>query len=179
MIGATLGFLVWNYPFGHVFLGDGGAYLLGFMLAELAILLVMRNPQISAWYPALLFSYPIVETTFSIYRKRCLRGMPPSQPDGVHLHMLVYKRVIRWAVGSHNADQLLHRNAATSPYLWALTLLAAVPATLAWNNEKLLAACLAIFVAIYLWLYFAIVRFRTPRWMILRERRKPSTSRTR
>ena len=34
---ATLGFLVWNFPFGRVFLGDGGAYFLGFMLAELAV----------------------------------------------------------------------------------------------------------------------------------------------
>src|SRR5690606_9011588 len=33
---ATLGFLVWNFPFGRVFLGDGGAYFVGFMLAELA-----------------------------------------------------------------------------------------------------------------------------------------------
>ncbi len=30
MIGALLGFLVWNYPRGKIFLGDGGAYLLGF-----------------------------------------------------------------------------------------------------------------------------------------------------
>src|SRR3546814_12763274 len=35
---ATLGFLVWNFPFGRVFLGDGGAYFLGFMLAELAVI---------------------------------------------------------------------------------------------------------------------------------------------
>src|SRR3546814_20290062 len=32
---ATLGFLVWNFPFGRVFLGDGGAYFVGFILAEL------------------------------------------------------------------------------------------------------------------------------------------------
>src|SRR3546814_17428537 len=43
---ATLGFLVWNFPFGRVFLGDGGAYFLGFMLAELAVQLVVRNPSV-------------------------------------------------------------------------------------------------------------------------------------
>src|SRR3546814_19631605 len=34
---ATLGFLVWNFPFGRAFLGDGGAYFVGFILAELAV----------------------------------------------------------------------------------------------------------------------------------------------
>jgi len=38
-LGATLGFFVWNYPRGLVFLGDGGAYVLGCIVAELGILL--------------------------------------------------------------------------------------------------------------------------------------------
>jgi UDP-N-acetylmuramyl pentapeptide phosphotransferase/UDP-N-acetylglucosamine-1-phosphate transferase len=56
--GATAGFLIWNYPVGLIFLGDGGAYFIGFMLGELALLLVMRNPQVSTWYAALLLIYP-------------------------------------------------------------------------------------------------------------------------
>ena len=167
MIGAILGFLVWNYPYGLIFLGDGGAYFLGFMLAELGILLVARNPSVSAWYPALLFIYPIFETVFSIYRKKYLRGMSPSMPDGVHLHMLIYKRVIRWAIGTHNARLLTQRNAVTSPYLWALALLAIVPATVFWDHGAVLMVFLALFVAVYTWLYTAIVRFRTPRWLVL------------
>ncbi|KVD68742.1 hypothetical protein WK15_32420 [Burkholderia ubonensis] len=91
-----------------IFPGDGGAYFIGFMLAELAILLVMRNREVSAWYPVLLFMYPIFETCFSIYRKKFVRGMSPGNPDGVHRHMLVYKRLMRrlfvaasrWAAGS-------------------------------------------------------------------------------
>ena len=56
--GATAGFLIWNYPVGLIFLGDGGAYFIGFMLAELVVLLVLRNPQVSTWYAALLLIYP-------------------------------------------------------------------------------------------------------------------------
>ncbi|MPS27830.1 glycosyltransferase [Pigmentiphaga sp.] len=167
MIGAILGFLVWNYPYGLIFLGDGGAYFLGFMLAELGILLVVRNPVVSAWYPALLFIYPIFETLFSIYRKKYLRGMSPSMPDGVHLHMLIYKRVIRWAIGTRNARLLTQRNAVTSPYLWALSLVAIVPATVFWDRGVVLMLFLATFIAVYTWLYTAIVRFRTPRWLVL------------
>eukprot|EP01032_Pedospumella_encystans_P012647 gene12647-14619_t len=40
--GATAGFLIWNYPVGLIFLGDGGAYFIGFMLGELALLLVVQ-----------------------------------------------------------------------------------------------------------------------------------------
>ena len=43
-IGAILGFFVWNFPAGLVFLGDGGAYFIGFWFAELSVLLLVRNP---------------------------------------------------------------------------------------------------------------------------------------
>src|SRR4029079_4005852 len=52
--GAILGFFVWNFPAGLIFLGDGGAYLLGFVLAELSILLIHRNPAVSPLFPLLL-----------------------------------------------------------------------------------------------------------------------------
>jgi UDP-N-acetylmuramyl pentapeptide phosphotransferase/UDP-N-acetylglucosamine-1-phosphate transferase len=103
MMGAVMGFFIWNFPAGLIFLDDGGAYFIGFMLGELSIMLVMRNRDESAWYPVLLFMYPIFETCFSIYRKKFIRGMLPGIlgiPDGVHLHMLVYKRLMRWAVGA-------------------------------------------------------------------------------
>ncbi|AJC19961.1 MraY family glycosyltransferase [Pandoraea pulmonicola] len=170
MIGAVLGFFILNYPNGLIFLGDGGAYFVGFMLAELAILLVMRNPAVSPWYPALMLIYPIFEVCFSIYRRRFVRGVSPSMPDGVHLHMLIYKRVLRWAVGSKIAAQLARRNSMTSPYLWVLCLLAVIPATIFWRYSGVLAACCFVFVVMYIWLYQRIVRFRSPRWMILKKK---------
>ena len=50
-IGAVLGFFVWNFPSGRIFLGDGGAYFLGFYFAELSILLLVRNPDVSPLVP--------------------------------------------------------------------------------------------------------------------------------
>jgi UDP-N-acetylmuramyl pentapeptide phosphotransferase/UDP-N-acetylglucosamine-1-phosphate transferase len=168
--GATAGFLVWNYPVGLVFLGDGGAYFLGFMLGELAILLVMRNPQVSTWYAALLLIYPVFETLFSVYRRFFLRGKSPSMPDGIHLHSLIFRRVVRWAVG-RDVRALTRRNAMTSPYLWLLSLMAVIPATLFWKYTWLLMPFCALFVLSYVWLYARIVRFRSPRWMILHKRK--------
>ncbi|ALS59118.1 MraY family glycosyltransferase [Pandoraea norimbergensis] len=171
MIGAVLGFFIFNYPNGLIFLGDGGAYFVGFMLAELAILLVMRNPAVSPWYPALMLIYPIFEVCFSIYRRRFIRGVSPSMPDGVHLHMLIYKRILRWAVGSRVAAQLTRRNSLTSPYLWVLCLLAVIPATIFWRHTGILVACCLAFIVTYTWLYRRIVRFRSPRWLIVKKKK--------
>lgn len=168
--GATAGFLVWNYPVGLIFLGDGGAYLLGFMLGELSVLLVMRNPQVSTWYAALLLIYPVFETLFSVYRRFFLRGKSPGMPDGIHLHSLIFRRLVFWAVG-RDARALTRRNALTSPYLWLLSLMAVIPATLFWRHTGVLMFFCALFVVSYVWLYARIVRFRSPRWMILGKRK--------
>jgi UDP-N-acetylmuramyl pentapeptide phosphotransferase/UDP-N-acetylglucosamine-1-phosphate transferase len=168
--GATAGFLVWNYPVGLIFLGDGGAYFLGFMLGELSILLVMRNPEVSTWYAALLLIYPVFETLFSVYRRLFLRGKSPGMPDGIHLHSLIFRRMVLWAVG-RDARALTRRNALTSPYLWLLSLMAVIPATLFWRHTWVLMFFCALFVISYVWLYARIVRFRSPRWMILGKRK--------
>ncbi|MCP1116625.1 UDP-N-acetylmuramyl pentapeptide phosphotransferase/UDP-N-acetylglucosamine-1-phosphate transferase [Robbsia andropogonis] len=171
MMGAILGFFLWNYPAGLIFLGDGGAYFLGFILGELAVLLVMRNPAVSPWYPVLLAMYPIFEVCFSIYRKRFVRGISPGIPDGVHLHMLVYKRLMRWVVGAQTARELTQRNSLTSPYLWMLCLLAVIPATLFWRGTSVLFAFVVVFALVYVWLYVSIVRFKSPKWLIFRKRK--------
>ena len=167
-IGAMLGFFVWNYPAGLIFLGDGGAYFLGFYVAELAILLLHRNPQVSPMFPLLLCIYPVFETVFSIYRRKILRDVSPGLPDGLHLHSLVYRRLIRWAVGNKSAKALTRRNSMTSPYLWMLCMTAVVPAVLFWNNTAVLAAFVLLFGVTYVALYWRIVRFKAPRWLVFR-----------
>ena len=166
-MGAVMGFFIWNFPAGLIFLGDGGAYFLGFLVAELSILLLVRNPVVSPIFPLLVCIYPVFETVFSIYRRRFLRALPPSMPDGIHLHSLIYRRVMRWAVGSRSAKALTRRNSMTSPYLWLLCMLSAVPAMLFWNNTALLLMALVLFVVSYVVLYWRIVRFKSPRWMRL------------
>lgn len=171
-MGSVLGFLLWNYPRGLIFAGDGGAYFLGFIVAEISVLLVLRHPKVSAWFPLLLVIYPVWETLFSIYRKKVVRGHSPGIPDGLHLHMLIYKRMVRWMVGSVEAKHMTKRNSATSPYLWGMTLLSVVPAVLFWKNTPMLMIFVVVFIAAYVWLYLRIIRFRIPGWMVLRSKNK-------
>jgi UDP-N-acetylmuramyl pentapeptide phosphotransferase/UDP-N-acetylglucosamine-1-phosphate transferase len=165
-VGAVLGFFVWNFPAGLIFLGDGGAYFLGFFVAELAILLLHRNPTVSPMFPLLVCIYPVFETVFSIYRRKMLRGQPAGMPDGIHLHSLIYRRIMRWAIGKQSKRSHARRNSMTSPYLWMLSMTAVVPAMLFWDSTALLASFIVLFGVVYTSLYWRIVRFKSPRWMV-------------
>ncbi|MCS7149273.1 MAG: glycosyltransferase [Caldimicrobium sp.] len=160
MVGALAGFFILNYPNGLIFLGDGGAYLTGLIIGAISVLLVKRHPQVSAWFPFLVCIYPIFETLFSIYRKKILRKISPFLPDGLHLHMLIYKRLTKWLLGP--AADKLRRNAATSPFLWTICLLGVVPALIFWDQTSVLMIFSFLFALLYLYLYWRVLM---PRWI--------------
>jgi len=164
LVGATAGFLIWNYPRGKIFAGDGGAYVWGMVIAFAAVMLVQRHRVVSPWFPMLLLIYPVWETVFSVYR-RFARGQSPGDPDALHFHQLIFRRIVRVAFADDEARQLLARNNRTSPYLWIFAALTVVPAVLFWNNTPVLMAFSALFVATYILAYFMIVRFKVPRWL--------------
>ncbi len=164
VIGAIGGFFIWNYPKGLIFLGDGGAYLIGFLVATLSILAVTRNPNISPWFALLVNAYPIFETLFTIWRRKIHQGRNPSLPDGAHFHSLIYRRIIRWAeVNNPHKSAIYAKNAKTSPYLWFLSSLAVLPAIIWWQNTLILQCFVILFCVSYIWAYDAVVKFKTPK----------------
>ena len=167
-LGASiLGFLLFNYPRGHIFLGDGGAYLIGLVLAVLSVILVHRNPEVSPWFPLVLLAYPIWETLFSMYRRR-LRRTSTGKADALHLHSLVYRRVVRWTDSLGPAAHCMERNYTASLILWTLPSLCLVAAVLLWNRTLALQAGALGFAALYIFVYRRIVRFGLPRRAVLR-----------
>ena len=165
--GATLGFFVWNFPAGLIFLGDGGAYLLGFVIAELGVLTIARHSTVSPLFPLLLCAYPIFETVFTMYRRK-LKGGSPSHPDGIHLHTLIHRRLVRPLLGEAPESSLRARNSMTSPYLWLLCSLSVIPAMLWFSSTAVLACFIVLFMVSYTALYWSIVRFKVPRWAVVR-----------
>ncbi|MDR1968425.1 MAG: glycosyltransferase [Burkholderiaceae bacterium] len=159
---ATAGFLVWNYPRGLIFAGDAGAYLWGLVIATISVLLVQRHPVVSPWFPLLLLLYPVWETLFSIYRKLS-RGVSPGMADALHLHQLVYRRLVRSVLHDDEAKNMLARNNRTAPYLWSFIVLTVTPAVLFWRYSGVLIAFCLLFVVSYVAAYKMLVRFKVPR----------------
>jgi UDP-GlcNAc:undecaprenyl-phosphate GlcNAc-1-phosphate transferase len=136
LIGALLGFLCWNWPKGKLFLGDGGAYLVGFIMAELAVVMLGRNPLVSPWFTAIIMAYPIFETLFSIYRR--LRNKNRSMdPDASHFHHLIYFKLFR-AKQFNDPNKLMQLNNRVALLLLIPAVLAAILACLFWNSTAVL-----------------------------------------
>ena len=156
MIGALLGFLAWNYPKGRIFLGDGGAYLLGFWLGELSVLIVMRHPEVSPWFPMLLLVYPIFETIFSMFRRKFIHRQSTGQPDRRHLHQLIYAQFARTHPGVSDRAALTRMNSRVAPFGWLMTLGCAVPALLFWQETQWLVTVSLLYCLVYAVLYLRL-----------------------
>jgi len=110
-LASVLGFVMVNYPVGRLFLGDGGAYFLGFWVAEIIVLLLVRDPQVNAWQVLSVCAYPVIEVSFTIYRRKFIRQTSPGAPDGLHLHTLIYRRMVPLILPCDSARPWM-RNAA-------------------------------------------------------------------
>lgn len=196
-ISAILGFFVLNFPKGRIFLGDGGAYLLGFLIAFLLIILTQDsaniqdsalngdfvlsgdssdfegdssvlsqkvdssvssvdadsslknaifNSKVSAYYGLCIAIYPVFEVLFSIWRRR-MRQLKAMQPDCIHLHTLIYRRITR-------------SNHKTSIFIWIFIAPFIFLPIFFYDKTAILIAFIAIFIALYIFLYTKITRFK-------------------
>ncbi|MES3001673.1 MAG: glycosyltransferase [Pseudomonadota bacterium] len=151
---AVTGFWLVNFPWGRLFLGDGGAYFAGFALAWLAVLLPARNASVSPWASLLVCAYPIIEVIYSILR-RGANHSSPGDADRGHLHSLVATRVVQRRFAS--IDPTL-QNACVSVIMWACTAVPAVAAILLHQRSGLLATCILGCVMAYHFIYRRVAR---------------------
>ena len=79
---------IFNF-FGKIYLGDGGAYLISFVIGVTLIKFSNDNYLVSPYYIVALLWYPAYENLFSIIRKKILKKTP-STPDNEHLHQFIY-----------------------------------------------------------------------------------------
>jgi UDP-N-acetylmuramyl pentapeptide phosphotransferase/UDP-N-acetylglucosamine-1-phosphate transferase len=153
---AVLGFGFLNWPMGKIFLGDGGAYLLGFAVAWLAVLLLNRHPEVSAWAPLMVCGYPFLEVIYSILR-RWRRRKSAGDADGLHLHSLLKRRVIRRLLPG--ASTLVH-NSVTGSLMWVAALLPAAIALQFPTDTPALVLAFASYAFMYSAAYARLTQFR-------------------
>lgn len=86
LAGAAFGFLQYNFNPAKIFMGDTGSMLLGYVMAAISIIGVMKTATtVALIVPVVALGVPILDTALAIVRRR-LQGKPIFQPDKGHLH---------------------------------------------------------------------------------------------
>ena len=137
LIGSLLGFLYWNWPKGRIFMGDSGAYLIGFCLAEICVILIYRNDSVSPWFGACICAYPITETLFSVFRRKFFRKVRVGDPDSEHLHQLIFKKLVLKGQAM-TPETLTQRNSCVALYTFFPSVIFAIIAVVFWQSTDIL-----------------------------------------
>jgi UDP-N-acetylmuramyl pentapeptide phosphotransferase/UDP-N-acetylglucosamine-1-phosphate transferase len=139
-------FMLMNYPYGRIFLGDLGAYSLGLIVSMLTIILFGRHPEISPWGAVLILIYPVTEVVFSLLR-RMVKGVSIYHADTAHLHLKLfhffrpqphYKKIA---------------NALVTPALSGLWLFPLLAITWVYHKPLFIWIAIILFIALYGMLY--------------------------
>jgi UDP-N-acetylmuramyl pentapeptide phosphotransferase/UDP-N-acetylglucosamine-1-phosphate transferase len=159
-LAVVFGFFIFNWPKGAIFLGDAGAYLIGFWVVELGILLSMRNPQISPLAPVVVGLVPLIETLFSMYRRNIIKNNPINQPDAMHLHSLVYRRLLYSPAKTNNSDKKTSINAKVAIYFWIPSTCLAILAVSLFESTYAQLVLIGAYLLMYNLVYSRLVRFK-------------------
>ncbi len=86
LFGSCMGFLPYNFYPARIFIGNTGAYFLGFVLAVISVNGVFKiSAVISFLLPVLIFALPLIDTVYAFFR-RIAHGQAPFAADKGHLH---------------------------------------------------------------------------------------------
>ena len=144
-------FMGFNFPWGKIFLGDTGAYFLGFIMSLLTIIIFSEHPEIPNWVAVLILFYPAFELLFSIIRK-LIEHKSPMEPDQHHLHLKMFHLL---------KNQVMKSRVSNSLVMPCLALIWGVPfILLVWVKYSLIMTLLGIvlIIIIYLGFYWALPR---------------------
>ena len=154
------GFFLLNYPFGLIFLGDAGAYTLGFVLSWFGIAVLINAPEASPWAILLVLFWPVADTMLAIYR-RSRRNADVSAPDRLHVHQMVM-RAQEICILGRNRRQIA--NPLTTLVLLPFVIAPPIAGVLLWNQNQNAFLAVVVFGVLFFASYAAapglIRRFR-------------------
>ncbi|WP_230841516.1 glycosyltransferase family 4 protein [Gloeobacter morelensis] len=140
--GGALGFLRYNFNPAQIFMGDGGAYFLGFLLGGLSVIGVVKSvTTVALFIPFCILAVPIFDTA-SVILQRLRTGDSPFKPDKRHLHHRLLKA------------GLSHRSVVVVIYaltLWAGSIALAISGMPAGGTYTVLATLLLAYIAWEAW----------------------------
>ena len=152
LISMLIVFILFNFPFGKIFFGDGGAYWIGWILST-TIIDIFSNTSLNTWGAVLILSYPIIEVVFSTIRKS-IKRYSPLKADRLHLHLKLFDLLAR-NIEKKNINLFSSLTTLILMPLWIAPLI-----YIPWVNFHSYFALLFTFIVsvIYFYLYLMIPR---------------------
>ena len=144
------GILFFNFPFGKIFIGDTGAYLIGFYLAISAINFVNKNPDISSFVIAQILIYPSYEL-FRSFEKIIFKNKSILKPDKKHLHSLIHTKSLK-----ENFYSKLKSNNISSIYVILIQFINCLYIVYFYENTKMILIGILLFILSYEFFYQSI-----------------------
>ena len=144
-----LSFLLFNFPFGKIFIGDLGAYFYGFAISLVTIYFFGKHQELLSWSAALLLFYPSSELLYS-YLRKIINKQSPMDPDNEHLHSLIFNRLIK-NVNTQNVSNA--RTTLILSFFWVLP-----PLLFIYNNDSIFFTLLSIMSLsiLYIFMYKSV-----------------------
>lgn len=139
----VLSFLIYNYPNGKIFLGDGGAYFCGFIITIIAIIIYNRHQsEVSILMIPTLLIYPLWEVTFSTIRKLFIEKISPLRSDKYHLHQLIYR------------NQAQGKEYLPTLYILPIQIVISYLTMIWYDNSLILMTIIVSYITIYIIVYY-------------------------
>ena len=91
LMALIVGFFIWNFPFGKIFLGDCGAYFIGAIVAGVSIMLPENNKELSPFASLMIIIFPLYELLRSRIRRIFTSGFRAFEPDRKHFHSVLFR----------------------------------------------------------------------------------------
>lgn len=147
-------FLIFNYPYGKIFLGDLGAYSLGVLSSILTIIFYAKHPELPTWGAVLILIYPATEIIYTVAR-RVRRGASLHKPDTEHLHMKLFTFLRSLPPTKRLA------NAMVTPSLTLVWIFPLIVLPWVFKQTALIFLAIILFIIIYVTYYMIADRLRT------------------
>lgn len=163
LVAAIFGFFLLNFPFGLIFLGDAGAYTIGFVLSWFAIAVLINAPDVSPWAILLVVFWPVADTVLAIYR-RFKRRMSAMAPDRLHVHQMVMRTLeICWLSRARRSIS----NPLTTLLLFPFLSAPPIAGVMLWDQNVLSFLAVCLFACLFFLSYVAAPRL-TARFRVRR-----------
>jgi len=95
-------FWLFNVTVGRIFMGDGGAYFIGAVMA-LFLIWLTNEGRADVWYLLCLTAYPHIDLLFSMLRRKAA-GKGMFDADNGHFHNVLYRKLASVSVMKKHAN---------------------------------------------------------------------------